>query len=256
MTPARFSSGSESRIVFFDTWRGLSIISMVLFHFAYDLVYIEGLALLWFTRPLTDLWGASISWSFLFIAGSMCSFSKNALKRAFIYGLFALMIYVATSIAHIDAPISFGIIYCMAACTLIEALLQKCGIFVQGYTTAALLFILFLVLYNLPSGTVGIGPLCIRLPSTLYATGYLAWLGFPGLHFIASDYYPLLPYLLLYLSGAACNRAALAQGYTPALQRLYIPVVSEIGKYPLVIYILHQPLLLLIAGVLTGHMPI
>ena len=84
---------TEGRVEFFDIWRGFAIVSMVLFHFVYDLVYLSGMHLLWFTSPFIDIWRASISWSFLFIAGSMCAFSKNALRRACLYGALAALIF-------------------------------------------------------------------------------------------------------------------------------------------------------------------
>lgn len=102
---------TEGRVVFFDIWRGFVIVSMVLFHFVYDLVYLSDMHLSWFTSPFIDIWRASISWSFLFIAGSMCAFSKNALRRACLYGALAALIFLITSLVRVDVPISFGIIF-------------------------------------------------------------------------------------------------------------------------------------------------
>ncbi|MBF4808134.1 MAG: DUF1624 domain-containing protein, partial [Lancefieldella rimae] len=45
---------TEGRIEFFDIWRGLVIVSMVLFHFVYDLVYLSGMHLSWFASPFID----------------------------------------------------------------------------------------------------------------------------------------------------------------------------------------------------------
>ena len=244
---------TEGRVEFFDIWRGFAIVSMVLFHFVYDLVYLSGMHLLWFTSPFIDIWRASISWSFLFIAGSMCAFSKNALKRACLYGTLAALIFLTTSLAHIDVPISFGIIFCMAGSTLLEAILQKFHITLQGYIPAAIFFCIFLFTLRLPFGTIGIGPFNIQIPQILYTSDFFAWLGFPSKYFLSSDYYPLLPYAMLYLCGASFNRSALRHGYPRALMKLSCPIISEIGKHPLSIYLLHQPLLLLLVSLLTGR---
>ena len=64
----------------------------------------------------------SISWVFLFIAGWMCTLSRNNIKRAAKYALAALVVWLATTLVSVDDSVNFGIIYCMAACTGIVAL--------------------------------------------------------------------------------------------------------------------------------------
>lgn len=112
------------RVRFFDSLRGLSVLSMVGFHLCYDLRYLAGLSLPWFQGTFQDVWRASISWVFLFLAGVMSSYSRNNYRRAAKYGLFALAIFAVTAIAAVDDAISFGIIFCMAACTLVTAILE------------------------------------------------------------------------------------------------------------------------------------
>ena len=63
------------RVRFFDSLRGLSVLSMVGFHLCYDLRYLAGLSLPWFQGTFQDVWRASISWVFLFLAGVMSSYS-------------------------------------------------------------------------------------------------------------------------------------------------------------------------------------
>lgn len=106
------------RVRFFDSLRGLSVLSMVGFHLCYDLRYLAGLSLPWFQGTFQNIWRATISWVFLFLAGVMSSYSRNNYRRAAKYGLFAFAIFAVTTIAAVDDAISFGIIFCMAACTL------------------------------------------------------------------------------------------------------------------------------------------
>ena len=82
---------SKGRVTFFDTIRGLSVVSMILFHFTYDLFFISHIKLTWFTPLLMQVWIPSISYPFIFIAGCMCAFSKNSFKRAGVYSLVALI---------------------------------------------------------------------------------------------------------------------------------------------------------------------
>lgn len=242
------SAGPRGRVRVFDVWRGISVISMVLFHYCYDLRYLSGMSLPWFAPPLQDIWRASISWSFIFIAGCMCPLSRNNLKRGGVYALFAVGIFAVTSLAAVDTPISFGVIYCMAACTLVEWVLERLGARPHGYLAAFLLFLAFLLCLGLPDGTVGIGPVQVALPHGLYSTEWLSWLGIPGPRFASGDYYPLLPYLLLYLAGTSCGSLWHERGYPSWAYGNVAKPLQLVGRHALLVYVLHQPVLLLLSG--------
>lgn len=250
-TAAPASTEHAGRIGVFDLVRGLSVISMVAFHLCYDLKFIVDLDLAWFAPPLQDVWRSSISWTFLFVAGCMCPLSRDNLRRAAQYGLVALLIWLVTTVAAVDTPISFGIIYCMAACTLVAWLLGCAGLLPSGPVAAGLLFVVFLALRGVTRGTIGLGPLTFELPSQLYVTPWLSWLGLPGPGFSSGDYYPLLPYLFLYLAGAAIGTAWAQKGYPAWAYQARIAPINFIGRHALAIYVLHQPVILgicLLAG--------
>ena len=216
---------TKGRITFFDTIRGLSVVSMILFHFTYDLFFISHVKLTWFTPLVMQIWIPSISYPFIFIAGCMCAFSKDSFKRTGVYGLVALAIFAATTFAKVDTPITFGIFFCMASCTLVEALISRFAVPPKGYAAAVLLLLIFVVCIPISTGHIGIGNVVFSLPKELYQT----------------------PYLFLYLSGAAFNRQFKEAGYPNWMKRFSLPLITEIGRHSLLIYILHQPILLLIA---------
>ena len=149
-TAAATRPSASGRMAFFDVARGFSVVSMVLFHLCYDLRFLYGLPLEWFRPPLQDIWRASISWTFLAIAGCMCTFSRNGGRRAARYLGVAAAVFVVTSLVAVDTPISYGIIYCMGFCTLAEWLLQRAGWQPRGLACAAVLFIVFLLLRGVP----------------------------------------------------------------------------------------------------------
>ena len=219
---------------------------MALFHFCYDLKFIVGVPLPWFAPPLQDIWRASISWVFIGLAGYMCALSRNNLKRAGVYGAVALTVFVTTSLVSVDAPINFGVIYCMAACTFVEWVLQQLHLTPKGPLVAAILFFVFLFLLPITHGYVGIGSLVTHLPASWYTTPYLSWLGLPGPGFVSGDYYPLLPYLLLFLAGASIGWWRKNTGFPDWLYRHGPRFLEVAGKHSLLIYVLHQPLLLLL----------
>ncbi len=226
----------KPRIAFFDSLRGFTIISMVAFHAAYDAAYLYGFEIPWFTDPIIQtVWRSSISWVFLALAGWMTSLSRNNLKRGGVYAAAAGAVFLATSIAGVDTPISFGIIYCMAACTLLYAATAP---LLNRFPAAAGLIsclVLFAATYT--------------LPHTTYPVESLAWLGFPSASFVSGDYYPLLPNAFLYLAGAFAARwfdGHHASGYPTWMMKANVPFLSMIGKLSLPVYLVHQPLLILI----------
>jgi uncharacterized membrane protein len=239
----------QPRLRLFDTIRGFSVVSMVGFHLCYDLVFLAGIDIAWFHPPLQDMWRASISWTFLLVAGCMCCFSRDNLRRAIRYGALAAGIFVATSIASVDAPINFGIIYCMAACTFVQWALQRMGCKPYGPVAACALGLCFVLCLNLSRGYVGVGPASIRLPSALFATPWLSWLGFPGPGFVSSDYYPLLPFVLLYLCGSSLGWWWKDRGFPDVFTKGFAPL-EAVGRHPLEVYVAHQPILLLLTGTL------
>lgn len=239
---------AKGRLQAVDALRGATIISMVLFHWCYDLRYLSGIPLPFFQPPLLDIWRATISWTFLFIAGWMCSHSRSPTRRAARYLLVALLVYLSTSLARLDAPIRFGIIFCMGASTLVAGLALRAGLLDGRWWQTMALLVLFVMLLRLPEGTLGVGALALRLPQALYDTPYLSWLGFPGPRFVSGDYYPLLPFGLMYLVGTNVG-VMLARHTLPTwvFERSF-GLLAPIGRHPLLIYLLHQPLLLVLAS--------
>lgn len=67
-----------------------------------------------------------------------------------------------------------------------------------------------------------------------------AGLGFPGPGFVSSDYFSLLPWLLLFWTGYFLYRLRPAE---PLLPDIRLPGFSAMGRHSLLIYLLHQPVL-------------
>lgn len=153
----------QKRITIFDTIRGFTMLSMAGFHACYDLAYLYGWDMPWFTETVfQDIWRASISWVFLFIAGWMCTLSRNNVKRALKYAAAALVVWIATTLVSVDDSVNFGIIYCMAACTAVVALTRPLLQKLPGTWGIAVCLVLFTLTWG--------------IPKAVYPLPYLAWL--------------------------------------------------------------------------------
>lgn len=249
-TDASIPRTAAKRIGIFDVVRGIALVSMVLFHLCYDLVYLKGLDLVWFPGTVQIFWSRATACTFLFVAGCMCCLSRNNLKRAGIYAAVALAIFVITSLAGVDTAISFGIIFCMAASTFVYWCLEKLNLAPKGYLCAIVLLVLFAITFDLPRGQIGIGGFVVDVPRAPYDSGLLSWAGFLAPGFSSGDYYPLLPYLFMYLSGSACGAAWKEAGYPEWARNAKLEPLNWLGNHSLIVYVLHQPLILAILSLI------
>ena len=223
----------QNRITVFDTIRGFTMLSMAGFHACYDLAYLYGWDMPWFTQTIfQDIWRASISWVFLFIAGWMCTLSRNNIKRAVKYAAAAFVVWVATTLVSVDDSVNFGIMFCMAACTATFALARPVIAKVPSVWGIAICLTLFALTWS--------------IPKTVYPIPYLAWLGFPGPDFISGDYYPVIPFLFMYLAGFFAAHTTQEANYeAPGWAYANpIPALASLGRHALPFYLLHQPVIL------------
>ena len=84
------------------------------------------------------------------------------------------------------------------------------------------------------------------IPKAVYPLPYLAWLGFPSSGFVSGDYYPLIPFVFMYLTGFFAAQAAQASSLeAPAWAYANpIPALAVLGRHALPFYLLHQPVIL------------
>ena len=102
---------------------------------------------------------------------------------------------------------------------------------------------LFALTRNVNRGALGFeGLRLLTLPAGLYRSMATAYLGFPFSGFHSTDYFSLIPWLFLFLTGyfvfrLTGDRLAAA----PDLGRC--PPLEALGRRSLLIYMLHQPVL-------------
>ena len=243
-------SGVRYRLI--DTLRGLSLLSMLAFHFCYDVFVIYGGSFEWTLHPAVAAWERSICVSFILISGMALNFSRHAYRRALIINACGLVITLVTWLFMPGQIILFGILNGIGCAMLVtQALrrrLEKCN----PFAGAAVSLLLFGLSYGLPFRYFGFFEwrLC-ALPEALYQCPPLAALGLPADGFFSADYFPLLPWLFLFVCGFFVWRAIVRL----RADRLFLrglPVLDFIGKHTLWIYMIHQPLLMGICFLMFG----
>ena len=67
-----------------DEIRGLTLISMILYHASWDMVYLFGKNWIWFESTAGYVWQQSICISFILLSGFCWNFGRKKLKRVII----------------------------------------------------------------------------------------------------------------------------------------------------------------------------
>ena len=135
----------------------------------------------------------------------------------------------------------FGVLTFLGAAALLTVPLRSLLDRIPPRLGLALSFLLFLVVRDMNSGFLGFaGVPVLHLPQSWYANTLTTALGFPYPGFVSSDYFSLLPWLLLFWTGYHLYRL---RPETPALPDIRLPGLMAMGRHSLVIYLLHQPVI-------------
>ena len=233
-----------------DSVRGLTLISMVVYHTVWDMVYLFDEGWSWYTSPAAFVWQQCICWTFILLSGFCFSLGRRSLRRGLTVLAASAAVTVVTVLFSPESRIFFGVLSLMGSAmvllTPLKGLLQR----IPPAPGAAASFLLFLLTRWVATGAVVLpGRRLLTLPAALYANNFTAWLGFPPPDFYSADYFPLLPWLFLYLTGVFLFDLFRRSGRTELLSCLSCPPLEWLGRHSLPLYLAHQPV---IYGVLWG----
>ncbi len=226
-----------------DFLRGIAIIMMIIYHILFDLYFLDVLKINLHSL-LLRLFLYPIGTTFLLLVGVSLTISysriKNTLsekeawlkfiKRGIMIFCLGLALTTVTWVFLDSGFIIFGVLHCIGICIILSIPFLKYRF-----------FNLFLGLI-----LVFIG---IALRTMVFDFSYLVWLGFIPSGFYTIDYFPLLPWFGVVLLGIAIGNYV----YPNAKRRFPLRDLSKnrllkplclFGHHSLIIYLLHQPILL------------
>ena len=211
-----------------DAWRTLAIVLMAVYHFLYDL-YIFGVisADQLFSAPLHVL-ERFICCSFILLAGASARFSRNNLRRGLIVLAAGLAVELGAGLA--GQTIRWGVLMLLGSSMVLWHFL---GGYLQKWRPT-LLVLACAALYLLTDWWTGAASVSV---------GWLYPLGLMGPGFYSADYFPLLPWFLLFLIGTAFGGWCLEHREHKLLAAPLPAALTWPGRHSLVIYVLHQPVL-------------
>jgi uncharacterized membrane protein len=221
-----------------DVARGVAIAAMIVYHFSWDLSFLELIATNILQIPAWRWFARAIAGSFLMLAGFGLALAhlqgfrrRPFLKRLMKVGGAALAVTLVTYFAFPESYIFFGILHCIAA--------------------SSVLALPFLRLH--PALTFGFAVFCLAAPwlftSPALDAPWLDWLGLGASDPVTNDYVPVFPWFGLVLIGVAAGRMLLAGHETMGLARWradtpFFRALAWAGRKSLPIYLTHQIVLL------------
>lgn len=227
-----------------DTLRGFAIVEMVIYHFTWDLNYVglfranllEG-PWQWFARSIATLFllvmGLSMTLSYTRESqrlGQTSLFGKYLRRGGKIFGL-GLLVTVATYFFIGRGFVIFGILHLLGLSIILAYPFLHLN---RWVSLIAGLFIIGLGVY--------VDNLVVSFP-------WLIWLGVKQAGIYMVDYYPVLPWFGLALIGIFTGYVL----YPQSSRRFSLPDLSGawpirglrfLGRHSLLIYIIHQPILM------------
>lgn len=237
----------KKRYHLLDGLRGITLLGMIAYHGMFDLVELYGIPIRWFFRTPGYVWQQSVCWTFILLSGFCWRLGRSPARRGLLIFAGGLIITVATFWFMPSERILFGILTFIGTAML--ALIPASGILRQipawaGLTGSGFLFFLT---RNINRGYWGFGPVILgSVPEGFYRGWVMTFLGFPKAGFFSGDYFSFFPWIFLYVCGYFLYDIVMRREAVKKLLDCRMGVFEWIGRHSLVIYMLHQPVLMLI----------
>lgn len=217
------------RFVLVDAARGAAILAMVVFHIAWDLYYLGFIQVDVSTDPFWTSFQKAIVSSFLFLAGVGLWLGhgrglrwRSFWRREAVLVAAALAVSVGTYVAFGDYLAFFGILHALALFSLLALAFLRLPAWVTAATGVAII----------------VAPNLLTL--AVMRERWLAWIGFWPEPPPTADIVPLFPWFGVLLLGLAAAKWFA----TSSLWTLPAPKwLAWLGRWSLVIYLVHQPVL-------------
>lgn len=235
-----------------DAFRGIAIVMMVIFHLVFDLSFFS----LYQVDTSQGFWrffGYATASLFVFIAGTAVSLRAGKMSRQtgvvvstpfFKRGLFLIGVgFLVTIATYIflqgKGYVIFGILHLIGTSTLLAPFFFRFG---KKLVIPGTFIVLAGWMITLPNGPL-----------------WMIWTGIHPVGFYSVDYTPLLPWFGVFLIGMAAGTWLYPGGVQSvpvppgAEQILLIPALP--GRHSLLIYLVHQPVLLVLLSIIYGRIP-
>ena len=215
-----------SRYALLDELRGLDLVSMMLYHACWDMMFLFGIWMDWYAGMPGRLWQQSICWVFILLSGFCVPLGHRTLKRGAQVFAAGALVTVVTLVFMPEDRVVFGVLTFLGSAMLLTGVLEPLLKKIPPAAGLAVSAVLFAVCYPVGSGWVGLGGWKLMLPQSLYANYFTAFFGFYPDWFYSTDYFGLLPWLFLFWAGYYLHKTVGRRRMEPLHQPVIYGVLS------------------------------
>jgi uncharacterized membrane protein len=241
-TAARVASTPLARIRAIDAMRGTAICMMIVYHAAFDLNWFRIISADFNHHPFWLGFRDLIVSSFLILVGISLVLAyragispKRFWQRIALVGTCALLVTLGSYVTFPKTFITFGILHCIVVSSILAWPLVR-------FPRAALIAGIVIIVVG---ATIGV---------KLFDLPWLNWVGLMTFRPATEDYVPLLPWFGVVLVGISVG-SSLLERRKVALQRISRASpgwLTWLGRHSLLVYMVHQPIMVGLLRVLYG----
>jgi len=233
-TPARVAVPLVSRIAAIDALRGAALCMMIVYHFLFDLNWFAFIRADFDHDPFWLGFRGIIVSSFMLLVGLSLLLARRAgvtprrfWRRIALIAFCAILVSIASYLTFPQTFITFGILHCIAVASVLAWPATR-------FPGVALLT---------GAAIVVIGNL-VALPP--FDSPWLQWVGLTTRKPATEDYVPLLPWLGVVMIGIGLGNWLSVRQFRPLrpLSRFAPRWLTWLGRHSLLVYMLHQPVLI------------
>lgn len=236
------------RYALLDELRWLDLVSMMLYHACWDMMFLFGIWMDWYAGMPGRLWQQTICWVFILLSGFCVPLGHRTLKRGAQVFAAGALVTVVTLVFMPEDRVVFGVLTFLGSAMLLTGVLEPLLKKIPPAVGLAVSAVLFALTYHLDERWLGFGGLRLALPDAWYANYFTAFFGFLPFDFYSTDYFALLPWLFLFWAGYFLH-GVVGRARMEPLRRSVCPALGWMGRHSLLLYLLHQPV---IYGVLSA----
>ena len=199
----------------------------------------------WYGSQGAYIWQQSICWTFILLSGFCFSLGKRHIKSGLMVFGSGFLVTLTTLIVMPQNRVVFGVLTCIGSCILILSFTEKFLKKIPAEIGLLLNFLLFLAMKNINRGYLGLENVgTIAIPKDWYRDYFTTYLGLPFREFYSTDYFSLLPWFFLFVTGFYLYGILKKYGIMEKkfLQKGILPF-SFLGRHSLIIYLIHQPVI-------------
>ncbi len=239
------ATSKRPRLPIIDIARGVAIVAMAIYHLCWDLSYYGFIPVDVGFDPGWVLFARSILFSFMFLVGVGLVLGhgdgvrwRSFWRRTLFVAGGALLITLGTWLTFPESFVYFGVLHAIALFSVLALPFLFTPIWLTGLVSAVIVLLHFV--YR----------------DALFNAVPLSWIGFWEVPPLTNDLVPVFPWLGVVLGGivvARLVRGSRAEARLAAIQpgNRGAEVLGWMGRWSLIIYLVHQPLLLAVIAPLS-----